>query len=234
MRPAVRCVEDQRGPRRAHGQATNWGHAGTQPNPGADHGATEDAGRDRRHAGRRERSSPMPWRPCATALRVSGVAQRAGPGGPGGPGRRRSVLTISRLQDRFYDDAVPGRHLHIRERCGAPRHPRSVSPGRRGSRQHRLWRHAATDGPATPPSPSPSGSRDEADVRLIETAEVALQAGIAAAVVGAKLGDISAAIGSVGRGRRLRHQHRLRRPRDRPRHARGALGAQRRASGAEG
>jgi len=38
-----------------------------------------------------------------------------------------------------------------------------------------------------------------ADVRLIETAEIALQAGISAAVVGAKLGDISAAIGSVGR-----------------------------------
>jgi methionyl aminopeptidase len=44
------------------------------------------------------------------------------------------------------------------------------------------------------------GQPRRADVRLIEAAEVALQAGIAAAVVGAKLGDISAAIGSVGRG----------------------------------
>jgi methionyl aminopeptidase len=38
-----------------------------------------------------------------------------------------------------------------------------------------------------------------ADVTLIETAERALRAGIAAAVVGAKLSDISAAIGVVGR-----------------------------------
>ena len=38
-----------------------------------------------------------------------------------------------------------------------------------------------------------------ADVTLIETAERALRAGIAAAVVGAKLSDISAAVGVVGR-----------------------------------
>jgi methionyl aminopeptidase len=43
------------------------------------------------------------------------------------------------------------------------------------------------------------GEPQEADVRLIETAESALRAGIAAAVVGAKLGDISAAIGTIGR-----------------------------------
>jgi len=43
------------------------------------------------------------------------------------------------------------------------------------------------------------GQPREADVRLIETAERALSAGIAAAVVGAKLGDISAAIGAIGR-----------------------------------
>lgn len=41
--------------------------------------------------------------------------------------------------------------------------------------------------------------RDE-DVRLIEVTEKALQAGIAAAVVGNKTGDISAAIGAVARG----------------------------------
>jgi methionyl aminopeptidase len=45
-----------------------------------------------------------------------------------------------------------------------------------------------TVGPAAP-----------ADARLIETTEAALRAGIAAAVPGARIGDISAAIGAVGR-----------------------------------
>jgi methionyl aminopeptidase len=43
------------------------------------------------------------------------------------------------------------------------------------------------------------GQARGADVRLIETAQSALCAGIAAAVVGARLGDVSAAIGVVGR-----------------------------------
>jgi methionyl aminopeptidase len=41
------------------------------------------------------------------------------------------------------------------------------------------------------------GAPDPADLRLIETAEQALAAGIAAAKVGARLGDVSSAIGSV-------------------------------------
>jgi len=41
------------------------------------------------------------------------------------------------------------------------------------------------------------GKADAADLLLIETAEKALAAGIAAAVVGARIGDISAAIGAV-------------------------------------
>jgi methionyl aminopeptidase len=45
-----------------------------------------------------------------------------------------------------------------------------------------------TIGPARPP-----------DARLIASAEAALRAGIAAAVAGARIGDISAAIGAVGR-----------------------------------
>jgi methionyl aminopeptidase len=45
--------------------------------------------------------------------------------------------------------------------------------------------------------PSPDGERDE---RLIAATEEALAAGIAAAVPGGRLGDISAAIGAVGRG----------------------------------
>lgn len=43
------------------------------------------------------------------------------------------------------------------------------------------------------------GQPREADVRLIGTTRAALKAGIAAALVGAKIGDISAAIGAVGR-----------------------------------
>jgi methionyl aminopeptidase len=43
------------------------------------------------------------------------------------------------------------------------------------------------------------GTGREADARLIATAEAALQAGIAAAVVGGRVGDISAAISAVGR-----------------------------------
>lgn len=45
--------------------------------------------------------------------------------------------------------------------------------------------------------------RDE-DLRLIELTEVALSAGIAAATVGNKIGDISAAIGDIARAARLR------------------------------
>ncbi|MFM6981580.1 MAG: M24 family metallopeptidase, partial [Microbacteriaceae bacterium] len=43
------------------------------------------------------------------------------------------------------------------------------------------------------------GTARPADLRLIEATEVALEAGIAAAVLGNKLGDISAAIGDVAR-----------------------------------
>jgi methionyl aminopeptidase len=43
------------------------------------------------------------------------------------------------------------------------------------------------------------GQPRPADLRLIETAQAALRAGIAAAVPGAKIGDISAAIAAVGR-----------------------------------
>ena len=43
------------------------------------------------------------------------------------------------------------------------------------------------------------GSLSQADARLIATTDAALRAGIAAAVPGARIGDISAAIGAVGR-----------------------------------
>jgi methionyl aminopeptidase len=48
-------------------------------------------------------------------------------------------------------------------------------------------------------SPFSVGTAREADTRLVATAEAALQAGIAAAVVGGRVGDISAAISAVGR-----------------------------------
>ena len=49
--------------------------------------------------------------------------------------------------------------------------------------------------PPVPPGPSPF----TADARLIEVTRDALRVGIAAAVPGARIGDISAAIGAVGR-----------------------------------
>ncbi|WP_092196232.1 type I methionyl aminopeptidase [Blastococcus tunisiensis] len=45
----------------------------------------------------------------------------------------------------------------------------------------------------------PVGTPRAADLRLVETTEQALAAGIAAAVVGNRVGDISAAVGAVGR-----------------------------------
>ena len=57
-----------------------------------------------------------------------------------------------------------------------------------------------TIGPAPPTHlPIPLHSPFTADARLIATAGAALSAGIAAAVPGARIGDISAAIGAVGR-----------------------------------
>ena len=47
--------------------------------------------------------------------------------------------------------------------------------------------------------PPPSSSSFTADARLIATTSAALSAGIAAAVPGARIGDISAAIGAAGR-----------------------------------
>jgi len=44
------------------------------------------------------------------------------------------------------------------------------------------------------------GACEAGDLRLIETTERALAAGIAAATVGARLGDVSSAIGSIARG----------------------------------
>ena len=56
-----------------------------------------------------------------------------------------------------------------------------------------------TGGRPTPRSPSRSARRAPADARLIATTGAALRTGIAAAVPGARIGDISAAIGATGR-----------------------------------
>jgi methionyl aminopeptidase len=53
--------------------------------------------------------------------------------------------------------------------------------------------------PPTSPSPITAQTPITADARLIATTSAALHAGIAAAVPGARIGDISAAIGAVGR-----------------------------------
>jgi methionyl aminopeptidase len=53
-----------------------------------------------------------------------------------------------------------------------------------------------------PPPPIPLHSPFTADARLIATTSAALSAGIAAAVPGARIGDISAAIGAAGRAAR--------------------------------
>ena len=60
---------------------------------------------------------------------------------------------------------------------------------------------AATSFTIGPPPPAhlPIHSPFTADARLISTTRAALEAGIAAAVPGARIGDISAAIGAVGR-----------------------------------
>ena len=73
--------------------------------------------------------------------------------------------------------------------------------------------------------------RDE-DLRIIDTTERALDAAIAAATVGNRIGDISAAIAAVAHARGLLDQHRLRRARGRPHHARRPAHPERRAAGA--
>ena len=64
------------------------------------------------------------------------------------------------------------------------------------------------------------GPTSDADTHLLEQTRDALARGIAAAQPGARIGDISAAIGAGRAGRRPRVAHRLRRARNRPHHAR--------------
>ncbi len=72
--------------------------------------------------------------------------------------------------------------------------------------------------------------RDE-DLALIDTTERALDAAIAAAVTGNRIGDISSAIADRRPRRRLLDQHRLRRTRRRSHHARRPARTQRRQAG---
>ena len=74
-------------------------------------------------------------------------------------------------------------------------------------------------------------SPDAADSALVESTRRALAAGIAAAVPGNHIGDISAAIARDRGGGRIRGQHRFRRPRHRQDHARGPPYPQPRSAG---
>ena len=67
-------------------------------------------------------------------------------------------------------------------------------------------------------------SAPAARARLIDTTRLAMMAGIAAAMPGNHIDDIGAAVEDVGRDRRLRRHPPVRRPRHRPRDARGPAG----------
>ena len=62
--------------------------------------------------------------------------------------------------------------------------------------------------------------------RLLDVTQRALDAGIAAAMLGNHIGDIGAAVQARGRGSRIQRGARPRRPRDRRRVPRGAAGAE--------
>ena len=70
------------------------------------------------------------------------------------------------------------------------------------------------------------GDPPPAIAELIDTTRAAMLAGIAAAVPGDHIEDISAAVEDVAAPEGLRHHPPVRRPRDRHRHARGAAGPQ--------
>ena len=74
----------------------------------------------------------------------------------------------------------------------------------------------STAGSPTPRCRRRRHARASEDVRLIDTTERALDAGIAAARPGNRIGDISAAIGEVARAAGLPVNTALRRPRRRP------------------
>ena len=136
--------------------------------------------------------------------------------------RRDAVL--QGLPGRQPAPAVPGQHLHQHRRRDRPRHPRRADdprgPGRvhrrRGHRRRLAWRRA--------PGPSTWASRRPRSRDLIETTRAAMMAGIAAAVPGNHIEDISAAVEDVARAARLRHHPPVRGPRHRHRDARGAAG----------
>ena len=181
--------------------------------------------RDRGDARRPGRSSRRSWPP-------SRPRPRPGRGRPNWtrspatcwPGRGH--LAVPGLPARLRPGAVPGGHLHLGQRRRPARHPGPVPAGRRRPAQRGLRGRAGRldrrrRGLLHHRAAAPG--RHAADRRH----QAALRAGIAAAVPGARIGDISAAIGAVGRAGRLRHLHRLRRSRRRPGHARGPARPQR-------
>ena len=84
---------------------------------------------------------------------------------------------------------------------------------------------------ATPPSPWASARSAPDAARLIAATEAGMWAGIAQVEAGNRLGDIGSAVQAIGDRPRLWHRARIRRPRDRPEHARRAPGFQSRGPG---
>ena len=121
--------------------------------------------------------------------------------------RRRASRTpgaeaaVPGLPTRLRAHALPRRDLHLGQRRRRARHPRPLPPAR-GDLVSSTAEPATAAGPATPPSvhrrraPRPGHASDEA---LIATTRAALDAGIAAARPGARLGDVAHAIGRVAR-----------------------------------
>ena len=99
----------------------------------------------------------------------------------------------------FAPVALPRRHLRLRERRDRARHPDRLPAARRRPGLASTSAPSSAAGSATRRSASPSARRAPPTYDLIETAERALAAGIEAAVVGNRIGDIAHAIGTVCR-----------------------------------
>ena len=109
---------------------------------------------------------------------------------------RRGVL-LHRLPPVVRGQPVRQGPLHLRQRRGAARTPARLRARRRRPAQRRLRRVGRRLGRRLGPVGRGRGTQRQEDLKLIETTEVALAAGIAAAQPGAKIGDISFAIARV-------------------------------------
>ena len=93
--------------------------------------------------------------------------------------------------------AVPGLHLHLDRRRDRPRHPRRPDPPRGPGRLDRRRRHRRRLARRRRPDVLRRAPRRAAVRGLIDATRLAMMAGIAAAVPGARIEDISAAVEDV-------------------------------------